>query len=432
MAIEVIEGLQRKATFKIDKDQIQELAKPELKRYAKNAKLPGFRPGKVPQSKLEQMYGGSAYEDALNKQINHLFIELVTSNKLDLAGEPKFELKSSEGTDFIFDVTFEIMPKVELKDLKDQPIEELNCCLDDKDIDDTIEILRKQKATYVEDNIKAASNDDKVVIDFSGTLDGVKFDGGSANDYEFILGQQAMLPDFEKGILGLKIGETTNIDVVFPDNYNSIELKGKTAQFEITLKKISTPNLPELNDEFIQSIGVSDGNLATLRKDIKHNLDKEVQRQIQAKVKEAALNALYNANPIEVPHSLVHSEIHHMMDNARQKMLKQGYPEEQIKLTHDMFKEDAKRIVTLRILFNAFIQENSITITDADTRAIVEDLATMYNDPAEYIEWFYKDKTNVNNASNMALENKVIELIKTKALVTTKDITYKQLIKENS
>lgn len=432
MTIEIIDSIKRKVNLTIDKESIQKLTQTELKKYAKEAKIPGFRPGKIPQAKLEQLYGGRAYEDALNKELNQRFSTLVVQEKLDIVGEPKFNLTTSEGDEFIFEITFEVMPEVKLADISEKSIELISCELSEEDIDTTIDILKKQRATYNEVSDKGASKDDKVVIDFSGSVDGVKFEGGSANDYEFILGNGTMLPDFESGVLGMQVKETKTIEVNFPDNYNSVELKGKTAQFDITLKKLMTPILPELNSEFIISIGVADGNLDTLRKDIKDNLSKEVERRIQMKSRESVLNVLYEANPLEVPGSLVHDEIHHMMDRTKDNMLKQGYPEDKIQLTHDMFKTDAKRIVSLRILISQLIKDHSIAISEDDTRAIVLDMASMYNDPEEYMKWFYSDQNNVNNARNSAMEAKVVEFIKSQLKVTTTTLSYSELMKQST
>jgi len=205
---------------------VQSLVKDELKKYAKDAKVQGFRPGKAPAKVVEQMYGGKAYEDALNNQLNKKFVDLVVEHKLNLAGYPKFDLTNSEGEDFIFAAIFEVMPEIKIGDLSTQEIEKPVCKLTEEHIDKTIDMLRKQRATYTSVT-KSAANDDKVEIDFVGTVDGVEFEGGKAENYPFTLGQGAMLPEFEAGILGMNIGETKEVVVNFPQEYHAENLKGK-------------------------------------------------------------------------------------------------------------------------------------------------------------------------------------------------------------
>ena len=430
MSVEVVQGLQRKATFSIKKDDVQSSVKTELKKYAKDAKAQGFRPGKVPANIVEQMYGGKAYEDSLNTHLNKKFIDLVVEHKLELSGYPKFDLTSSEGEEFVFAATFEVMPEVVLGDIASIVVEKPVCEFNEQNIDKTIEMLRKQRANYVAAADKESDNEDKVTIDFVGTVDGVEFEGGKAENYPFVLGQGMMLPDFEAGIKGKKAGESITVDVNFPENYHAENLKGKKAVFNITVKNVEVQELPSLDEEFIKSIGVADGTETALLSEIKENLNREVNRRLHIKVRENALNGLSNVSPIEVPHNMVHDEIHHMMKNTEENMKKQGYQQEQIKLTHDMFAHDAKRMVTLRMLVQEFIKQNTITVNDDEVKAVVADMASMYEDPTEYVAWYFTDESRVNSARAIAMENKVIELILSKAQVKETPVDYEELMRQ--
>jgi len=207
--------------------------------------------------------------------------------------------------------------------------------------------------------------------------------------------------------------------------------KAKKALFNITLKAVSEQKLPELNEEFISQVGVNDGSLDTLRKEIKENLEREVKRRTHIKLRENLLNALNKACPIDVPHSLVHDEIHHMMHNTEENMKKQGYKPEQIKLTHDMFAQDAKRMVTLRLLVQQFIRDHNLSVNDDEVKAVVIDMASMYDDPTEYLTWYFQDESRVNNAKSMAMENKVTEHILTKVKHKDVEVSYEDLMKQN-
>lgn len=427
MTVEVLQGLKRKLTLTINKNDVKILVDNEIKQYAKKAKIHGFRPGKAPMNIVEKMYGGQAYEDVLNSQVNKSFEQAINVNKLNLAGFPDFSLTSSEGDNFQFEATFEVMPEITFADLSNIEVEKPECELAEGQIEDFILKLRQQRAQYI-DTDKAADNNDKVTIDFVGTIDGVEFSGGKANDYSFILGQKSMLPEFEAGVLGLAVNETREVEVNFPDNYHAEELKGKKALFNITLKKIAVEQLPELNEEFIKSVGVSDGQEDTLRKEILENINREIEHRINMKLTENVFDALYKANPIDVPHQLVHDEIHHMIDNAKENMKKQGYNLENLKLTHDMFKDNAKRMVTLRLLVQQLIKDNNITVTDNDVMDIVTRMSEVYDDQAQYISWYYEDQNRVANARSMALEKKLIQYLLTKLIVKNYKINYEDLM----
>lgn len=429
MSIEVLKGLERKVTFTIKKDEVQAMVNTELKKYAKKAKIQGFRPGKAPHNIVEQMYGGQAYEDSLNDQINKKFGDYIDQNKVDIVGYPKFDLTQSEGEEFVFAAVFEVMPEIKIGDLTAKEVIKPICKLTDESVQKTIDTLRSQRATYTDED-KKAENTDKVTIDFVGTVDGVEFDGGKGADYPFVLGQNMMLPDFEAGIIGLKAGESKEVTVAFPDNYHAENLKGKKAVFNISLKRVEKQQLPELTEDFIKSLGVHEGSSASLTKEIKENLEREVNRRLHAKLRDNVLNALLTSTPIDAPQAMVHEEIHRMMKQTEENMKKQGYPADKIKLTHEMFTHDAKRFVTLRLLVQEYIKANSLTVNDEEVKAHVTDMATMYDDPAEYVNWYYQDKTRISTARAIAMENKVIDSIISKVKVKEQEANYEELMRE--
>ena len=428
MTVEVVNALERKVNFNINKEIVNTQVAQELKKYSKQAKVQGFRPGKAPKNIVEQMYGGKAYEDALNEQINKKFVEILVEQKLNIVGYPKFDLTSSEGEEFIFVATFEVMPEVKLGDLTGKEVEKPSCVLTDKDVETTIDILRKQRATH-EVSTEAAATGDKVTIDFLGKVDGVEFDGGKAEDYPFVLGQGWMLPDFETGVAGMKVGETKEVNVTFPAEYHAENLKGKTAVFTISVKEVAKQVLPELTPEFVETLGVADGTEASLRAEIKENLQREVERRVKIKARDNALQALAEVSPLEVPAALIHDEVHNMMHNAEENMKKQGYKPEQIKLTHDMFEKDAKHMVVLRLLVQEFIKESQLAVSDDEVKKVVEDMASMYEDPTDYLAWYFTDEQRVNNAKAMAMEQKVTDGIFAKAQIKDVTISYEDVMK---
>jgi trigger factor len=429
MSIEVLKGLERKVTFTIKKDDVQALVNTELKKYAKKAKVQGFRPGKAPQNVVEQMYGGQAYEDSLNNKINEKFGAIVDENKVNIVGYPKFDLTNSEGEEFAFAAIFEVMPEIKIGDLSSQAVVKPTCTVTDETVQKTIETLCKQRATYTDED-KAAESGDKVTVDFVGTVDGVEFDGGKGSNYPFVLGQNMMLPDFEAGIIGLKAGQSKEVTVLFPENYHAENLKGKNAKFNISVKNVARQQLPELTEDFIKSLGVNDGTVATLTKEIKENLVREVNRRLRVKLRDNILNALSTATPIDAPSAMVHDEIHRMMKSTEDNMKKQGYPADKIKLTHEMFSQDAKRFVTLRLLVQEYIKENTLKVSDDEVKATVTEMSTMYDEPEKYIDWYYQDKSRVNTAQAITMENKVIDSIESKVKIQEKEANYEELMRE--
>ncbi|MCC2625983.1 MAG: trigger factor [Burkholderiales bacterium] len=429
MSIEVLKGLERKVTFTIKKDDVKALVDGELKKYAKKAKIQGFRPGKAPRNVVEQMYGGQAYEDSLNNKINEKFGAIVTENKVDIVGYPKFDLTNSEGEEFAFAAVFEVMPEIKIGDLAAQSVVKPICNVTDETVLKTIETLCKQRATFTEED-KAAENGDKVTVDFVGTVDGVEFEGGKGTNYPFVLGQNMMLPDFEAGIIGLKAGQSKDVTVAFPENYHAENLKGKNAKFNISVKSVARQQLPELTEDFIKSLGVNDGKVETLTKEIKENLEREVNRRLRVKLRDNVLNALSTATPIDAPSAMVHDEIHRMMKSTEENMKKQGYPADKIKLTHEMFSQDAKRFVTLRMLVQEYIKENALKVSDDEVKATVTEMSTMYDEPEKYVNWYYQDKNRVNTAHAITMENKVIDSIISKVKIQEKEANYEELMRE--
>ena len=431
MSIEIVDSLKRKAHFIINKAEIQKLVDIELQKHAKKAKIDGFRPGKAPKNVIEKMYGGMAYEDALNELINKNFINLIVENEIDLVGYPEFDIINKDdknATDFMFCAMFEVIPTIKIVDIGTYEIEKPFYNLTESDVNRTIDMLRKNKATYLTKDNTIAQNGNKVTIDFKGTVDGNQFEGGTATDYTFTLGEKQMLPDFEAGVVGLVINETKVIEVRFPYTYHAEDLKGKTAQFEITLKKIEEAEIPDLNPEIIKEFGIADGTIETLHKEINKNLSHTIKQNIHHKTREAVLNALLKHNQFEIPQALVHDEIHTMMNAAKEKMINYGYPKDKIQLTHEMFEADAKRFAMLKLLIRQIIKDHDIKVSDEETRAAIEDMAQMYDDAEDYIKWYYEDKDRVQNANAIAMENKVIATILKKAVVKDIEVVYEDLM----
>lgn len=428
--IENLENLQRKVTFDINKNDINDKVKAELIKKSAKVELQGFRPGKAPFKMVEQMYGGKIFEEILEKQVQNNFLTIIKNQNIKLASYPKFNLNEDDNQSekFVLTAIFEVYPEIAFGDLSLQEIKNPVGEIIDADVEKAINNLLNYKASYIEDNSKDAQDLDKVTIDFKGTIDNNEFEGGSAKNYSIVLGKGQMLAEFEKAIIGLKVNQTSIAKVTFPENYHASNLQGKQAEFTIELKKLETPKLPEINEEFIKSFGIKDGNIDSLKLEIRKSLELDFAKRKKNKLRDNVFNALKNSTPILVPNESVHEEIHNQMDIAKQNLKEQGYKEEQIKLTHDMFEKDAKNFVTIKLLVQEFVKIHNISVNDEEIKLVVEELAMQYPNKEEYVKWYYEDKKRIDTARAMAIENKIIDEICKIAKVIDEQVTYDNII----
>ncbi|MDP8051968.1 trigger factor [Pasteurella atlantica] len=416
-SIETTQGLERRVTITVPADKIEAAYRQELKGVAKNAKIDGFRKGKVPHTILEQRYGASVRQDVLSDNMQRAFFDVIIEEKINIAGRPTFTPESYEiGKDFTFSATFEVYPEIELKGLENIKVEKSVVEITDADIDKMIDVLRKQQATFSE-TVEAAKAEDRVTIDFVGSIDGEEFEGGKASDFALAMGQGQMIPGFEEGIVGHKAGEEFDIMVTFPEDYQAENLKGKEAKFAITLKKVEVMELPEVNDEFVQRFGKTK-TVADLREEIKRNMERELKNAVISKVKTQVIDGLLAENEIEVPQSAINEEVEELRKQAAQQF--GGNPEVAAQLPAELFTEQAKRRVQVGLLFSSVITANEVKVDEELVKEKIAELASAYEDPAEVIEYYAKNKQLTDNIRNVVLEEQAVESILAKAQVTEK------------
>src|SRR5574343_35770 len=355
--------LERRVVLSIDIADVEKGMEQRLKRMGKNMKVPGFRPGKVPFNIVKQQYGDQARHEVLSEELDRVFGQTVTEQKMRVAGYPRIEPKQTESTTHLeFSAIFEVYPEFTPGDLSSAAVARPALEVSAAEIDKTIDILRKQRVLYV-DSARAAAKEDRVVIDFLGKKDGVPFQGGQANDYPFVLGQGMMLPDFENAVEGMKVGESKTFDLTFPADYHAKDLAGQTVQFDITVKQVQAPVLPELNAEFATSMGIADGDVAKMRSEIETNLKREVKRRIEGKIKDQVMEALIAANQISIPNSLIDLEIQRLMQAARQDMEQRGMKVKDMPIQPEWFAYQAKRRVTLGLILAEVVKTEKLQAT---------------------------------------------------------------------
>ena len=425
ISIETLEGLQRRVTIIVAADKIEAAYKEQLKGYAKNARVDGFRKGKVPHSIIEQRFGVAARQDVLSDEMQRAFFDAVIAEKINLAGRPTFTPNNYQpGQEFSFSVTFEVFPEVELKGLENIEVEKPVVEISEADLDKMVDVLRKQQATWAESQ-EAVKAEDRVVIDFVGSVDGEEFEGGKATDFVLTLGQGRMIPGFEEGIVGHKAGEQFDIDVTFPAEYHAENLKGKAAKFAITLKKVENIVLPELTEEFVKKFGNAK-SVEDLRAEIKKNMQRELNNAVTARVKNQVINGLIAQNDIEVPAAAVAEEVEVLRQQAVQRF--GGKPEMAAQLPAELFEAEAKRRVQVGLLLSTVIGSNELKVDEARVEAMISDIASAYEQPAEVVEYYAKNRQLTENIRNVVLEEQAVDAVLAKAKVAEKAMSFDELM----
>jgi trigger factor len=404
-------------------DEIEKQVDERLKKLARNVRMPGFRPGKVPLKLVVQTYGPQVRSEVMSDAVQKAFTNAVKEANLKVAGYPQIERKN----DFEFSATFEIYPEVKVGDLAGASVERPVAQVDDAAVDKTLEILRKQRTKF-EPVERAAKDGDRLTVDFQGTIDGQPFQGGEGKDFVFGLGEGRMLPAFETAARGMSAGETKTFDLDFPADYHGKEVAGKKASFTMTLKKVDEPRLPELDAEFAKSLGVADGDLAKMRSEVRANVEREVKKRVEGRVKEQALNALLGAAPLEIPKSLVAMESNGMAERALADLKARGIDPQQVPINPQAFEEAAKRRVALGLIIAELSRAENLQPKPAEVRALVEQEAQSYESPAEVVKWFYMQPQRLQEMEALALETNVVKWVLTKAKVLDKPVSFDELM----
>ena len=422
--------LERRIDLSIAIADVEKEMEPRIRRMGRNMKVPGFRPGKVPYAMVKQQYGDQARHEVLSEQLDRAFGEAVTAQKMNVAGYPRLEAKETESTTHMeFTAVFEVYPEFVPGDLSTAEIERPTLEVGAAEIEKTLDILRKQRVRY--DNAdRGAEKEDRVVIDFTGKKEGVAFAGGSAVDYPFVLGQGMMLPDFEKAVEGAKAGESKTFDLTFPEDYHAKDLAGQTVQFEIAVKQVQAPRLPDVDADFAKMMGVTDGDVEKMRAEIEANLRREVKRRIEAKLKDQVMEALLKANPISVPAALVDMEIQRLMQSARKDMEQRGMKINDMPLQPEWFADQAKRRVTLGLILAEVVKTEKLQASPEQVRTMVEDMAASYEQPEEVVRWYYAQPQRLSDVEGVAIENNVVEWVLGKAKVTEKAAVFDELMNQ--
>ncbi len=429
VSVETTGSLGRRMTVSVPDESIGQEIETRLNTLTRNAKIEGFRPGKVPLSVVKRRYGGQVRDEVVGEVLQSSFTEALIQEKLRLVGTPDIETHGyAPGKGLEYTARFEVYPEITLASLEGQKIETVTAEIGATDLADMLETIRKQHASW-ETTEREAQDADRVVVDFTATIAGEPFKGNEGKDVPVTLGQGRMLEGFERGLLGARADEERSIDVTFPEQYHAQELAGKVAQFIIKIHRVEMMQLPELDENFSRQMGVESGSLDALNVEVQANMQRELDQTIKARVKEKVMDKLIEINSIDVPEALIVSESERLAQQMMQGLVAQGARADDLSLEPSTFVQQATRRVSLGLLLGEIVGTNKLSVEATHLRKIVEGIAASYAHPEEVIKWYYADKRRLADAESVALEEQVVDWVLQQAEKDEKNISFKEIMK---
>ncbi len=405
VTVESTGALERRMRVEVPAERIESEVDSRLKSVGKTARIKGFRPGKVPARVVRQRYGKQVRQEVLGEIMQKSYSDAVVQENLRPAGGPKIETEKDDGKTFAYVATFEILPEVELRNLDKIKVDKPEIEIGDADLDEMLLSLRKQRATW--DAVDRKSKDgDRVIVDFTGTIDGEAFQGGSGTEVPVVLGQGQMLPDFEKGLKGIAAGDEKTIKVKFPKDYHAEDLAGKKAEFAVNVHRVEQEILPELDDQFAEAFNVTQGGLEQLKKDVRENMEREARTKVEGDIREQVMNGLLEKNPFDVPQTLIREEMHSMQHEAMQRL---GIEDHDQAPPMDNFAEAAEKRVRLGLLLRQVIAENEIKVNQDDLRARVEEMCAGYENSDDMVNMYMSNPQIMQQIEPMVVEQKAVD-----------------------
>ena len=425
--------LEKTLTVPLSREALNTSIDSHLKKIGKNIKMPGFRPGKVPFKLIKEKYYTSGLRDATDELAQKSFNDFLKDSKVSLASYPKIDFKNldNEQSDLEIIYDFEILPEIPELNYENIKIEKKVPKIVDTDVDEAIKRIRKDRSDFVETE-KKIEKDFKVFLDFTGKVDGKEFEGGNGKNVELVVGSGTFLADFENGIIGMVKDEEKTIEVNFPENYGQKSLAGKKAEFLIKINKILSSIIPELDKNFLEKLGITDGNMDTFKKQIKDSLHDQAESISNSKLKEELVSEFTNSNPIDLPKSMVHEEIHRIMESTKKDLINRGIPEDKINIPHDSLEGDAKKRVHTSLLFKKIIEtEPSVKASKKQIDDTIENFAKTYKDSDKVKDWYYQDTNRLKSVESIVTEGNIVDWLTKKIVPKEVEVPFMDLIGES-
>ncbi len=437
VSVEQSEGLRRRLSVEIPADQLEQAFSTRIKQMGQRAKVPGFRPGKVPTKVLVQRYGDAARAEAVEELLRTTYPQAIEESELKPAGYPTFDIQAEVvGEPLKYTASFEVYPEVTLTGLDGLKVERPQVEIGEDDVERTLGTIKEQHRKWVAVDRPAAKGD-KMKLDFVGKLDGEAFEGGAAEAAEVELGAGRFIPSMEEALVGLTAGTETTIDVSFPDDYQAENLKGKDTQFEVKILSVEAGEDPALDDpELLKSLGVEESaGEAGLRAKVREQLERERDKAVSGKVKEQVMDGLLAANPIDVPQAMVDEEIQRMRQEAVQRFgnMPNNDPDAMARmLPDDLFKDNATKRVALSLLISEVIQEKQVKVEEGDIDAVLARYASELADTEQAMQYYRSQPQIMQQFQALAMEERVVDVLLEGATVTDKTVTFDDLMNPNN
>jgi len=428
VSVEKTSELSRKMTVSLPEEMIQEKMDVRFKSLAREVKVDGFRPGKVPVRVVKKMYGERVRGEVMGDLIQSTYVEALQKEKINPAGYPRVDSSNKE-QGFEYTAEFEVYPEIILDGVSALEIKNPVATVEQADQDAMVAKLREQKKVWA-DVERASEKGDRVTVSFTGVCEEENFTDGKVEDYAVEIGEGKMIPGFEDELIGLEVGATKTFDVTFPESYGNEKLAGKPATFDIEVSKIEVASLPEIDEEFIKAYGVEDGSLESFNADVKANMERELAQGLKGKLKNAVMDALYENIHIAIPNALIDEEVKNVMKPYEANVKQQGMSLDDIDLPKDMFEGQAKRRVALALILGEIIKQNDIKIDDAKVKTTIEEMANSYERPQDVLEWYYADETRLNEVKQMVLEDQTVAWIVDQAKMTDETVGFNDVMEK--
>jgi len=411
VSIETTSGLERKLTVSLPEDKITDAVSVKLKEISRTTKIKGFRPGKVPLGIVQKKFGPQVRNEVVADLVQSSFYEAIVQEKVRPAGNPNItEHNDKPGEGVEYTATFEVYPEINPVSMKDVKIEKTVVDISNANIDEMIETIQKQNKSWaiVE---QAAKSSDQITIDYDGSIDGKSFEGGSGQAMAIEIGSNRMIAGFEDGLIGLSADDDKVLNLTFPENYHAKELANKAVEFKIKVISVAQVELPPVDAEFAKKLGVADGNLDTMRIDVKDNMLLELNKKIHSELKASVMDKLYEMNKLDLPKALVESESQALVDQMQSNLTQQGMNPDEMKLDPTMFTEQAERRVALGLILSEIVKQNDLKADSDAVKKAVNKIAEPYDHPDEVLKWYYSDKNRLAEIESLVLEDKVVDWV---------------------
>ena len=418
-------GLVRDIHISVPSNVIEEKRNTRFSQLSKTAKLPGFRPGKVPEKVIRRQYADQVLQEVLSDVLETTYMESIQEKNLQPAGPPKVALDEYvKEKDFSYTATIEVYPEFDLKGLDKIKVEKPHADITQKDINAMMDNLQNQKGTW-EKVDRISKGGDQLLIDFEGKIDGVVFDGGTAKDFAMQLGNGQMLPEFDESLIGVKSEETKTIELTFPDNYHKKELVGKQALFTVDVKEVRELKPAELDQKFVQSFGIKSGDQKELMDEVKSSMSKELEARINNEIRQNLMKFLKDKNAIEIPEVMIHQEAHAMqkdwMNRSGIEDLEQAPP-------LDDFNAIAKERVHLGLLVSKLVQSKEIKLDPDKVKTKLEELSKTYPNPEEIRKMYEQSSQLMDQLKSLVMEDQVIDWLIERTEFQKKEMEFKELV----